>query len=98
MHASLRLFCKNPRCRQRLPEPVANERRAFCCRGCHHSYYISRCIVCDEPRRKNHRFAVLFCSSKTCRSKYIHEPDFYEFTGPLEGDSWTVPAFLRRRS
>jgi hypothetical protein len=28
-------YCRNPRCRSRLPEPVENEHRAFCTRGCY---------------------------------------------------------------
>jgi hypothetical protein len=26
--------CRNPRCRAKLKDPVANARAAFCCRGC----------------------------------------------------------------
>jgi hypothetical protein len=46
--------CRNRRCRERLPEPVDNPRRAFCCRGCFNSFYRSRCRVCEAAiRRKN---------------------------------------------
>jgi hypothetical protein len=27
--------------------PVANEREAFCAKGCHSSFYRKRCVVCD---------------------------------------------------
>jgi len=46
-------YCRNPRCRSRLLEPVENERRAFCTRGCHESFYRNRCRVCEEPLRKD---------------------------------------------
>src|SRR5262249_19391893 len=32
-------YCRNPRCRSRLPEPVENEHRAFCTRDCHENFY-----------------------------------------------------------
>jgi hypothetical protein len=30
----LRHRCRNPKCRSKLPKPVANEHHAFCTRGC----------------------------------------------------------------
>ena len=40
----LRHYCRNPRCRSKLKQPVENPRRAFCTRGCHSSFYHSRCL------------------------------------------------------
>jgi hypothetical protein len=45
-------YCRNPRCRSRLPEPVGNEHRAFCTRGCYESFYRNRCRVCERDLRK----------------------------------------------
>src|SRR6516225_7835340 len=47
--AELRHYCRNPRCRSKLPQPVANPREAFCARGCHSSFYLKRCLVCEGP-------------------------------------------------
>jgi hypothetical protein len=45
-------YCRNPRCRSRLHEPVENEHRAFCTRGCYKSFYRNRCRVCGRDLRK----------------------------------------------
>jgi len=37
----LRHYCRNPRCRSKLPDPVENTREAFCCRGCYRQFYRS---------------------------------------------------------
>jgi len=42
-------YCRNPRCRSKLPLPVENEHHAFCTRGCHTGFYRSRCRVCERP-------------------------------------------------
>src|SRR5262245_14991300 len=44
--------CRNPRCRSKLPTPVENEHHAFCTRGCHESFYLNRCRVCETDLRK----------------------------------------------
>jgi hypothetical protein len=48
----LRHYCRNLRCSSRLPEPVENEHRAFCTRGCYESFYRTRCRVCETDLRK----------------------------------------------
>ena len=63
----LRHYCRNPKCRSRLPAPVSNERKAFCTRGCHDSFYRHRCVVCEEPmERKTER--QLVCGKRKCRN------------------------------
>ena len=53
---NLRRRCRNPKCRLKLPEPVSNEREAFCCRGCYRSFYRHRCLICEQPmERKTER-------------------------------------------
>jgi len=44
----LRHYCRNPRCRSKLPTPVESEHHAFCTRGCVESFYRSRCRVCER--------------------------------------------------
>jgi hypothetical protein len=46
--AKTRHYCRNPRCRSKLPAPVENEHQAFCTRGCFESFYRSRCLVCEK--------------------------------------------------
>jgi hypothetical protein len=54
-------YCRNPRCRMKLPAPVENGHHAFCCRRCHSSFYRSRCLVCeDQMKRKAKRDAESF--------------------------------------
>jgi len=45
----LRHYCRNPRCRSKLPSPVSNPREAFCTRGCYESFHLKRCRVCEQP-------------------------------------------------
>ena len=45
--AETRHYCRNPRCRSKLPAPVTNAREAFCTRGCHRGFYRTRCLVCE---------------------------------------------------
>jgi hypothetical protein len=62
-----RHYCRNPRCRMRLKEPVANEREAFCARGCYRGFYRTRCLVCEgEMERKTER--QLICGKRRCRN------------------------------
>ena len=64
--AGLRWYCRNPRCRLKLRQPVSNPREAFCCRGCHTSFYLHRCLVCEEPiERKREDQRV--CRKPKCR-------------------------------
>jgi hypothetical protein len=51
----LRHRCRNQRCRCKLPEPVENLHRAFCCRSCFEQFYRTRCLVCEKPKRHQRR-------------------------------------------
>jgi hypothetical protein len=67
----------------KLPEPVSNEREAFCCRGCYRSFYRHRCLICEQPiERKTER--QLVCGKRKCRNalaarcglgRYLRSPD-----------------------
>ena len=52
--------CRNPRCRQKLLRPTDNDHHAFCCGGCHASFYFNRCRVCEAPLRDK-RGGRLYC-------------------------------------
>jgi len=60
MNAPLRHYCRNQRCRLKLPAPIENEHKAFCCRGCFESFYLHRCRVCEKPLR-DRRGGRLYC-------------------------------------
>jgi hypothetical protein len=64
---AMRHYCRNPRCRMKLPAPVSNPREAFCTRGCHTSFHLHRCLVCEAPmERKTER--QLICGKRLCRN------------------------------
>jgi hypothetical protein len=62
-----RHYCRNPKCRSKLPVPVSNPREAFCTRGCHNSFYRKRCLVCEAAmERRTER--QLVCGKRKCRN------------------------------
>jgi len=68
-NGKLRHRCRNPRCRMKLREPTDNLRSAFCCRGCHATYYRKRCLVCEGPfervREDQHT-----CGRRKCKGEF----------------------------
>jgi len=74
-------YCRNLRCRSRLLEPVENERRAFCTRGCHESFYRNRCRVCERDLRKTGKrgdAARMYCRPPAnCRREAEKWPEKY---------------------
>jgi hypothetical protein len=62
-----RHYCRNPRCRSKLPAPVTNTRDAFCARGCHTSFYRKRCVVCEGPIERKSEHQKL-CRKSKCRN------------------------------
>lgn len=64
---SERHYCRNPRCRSKLPTPVSNPREAFCTKGCHSSFYRNRCLICEGAmvRKAEHQ---LICGKRRCRN------------------------------
>src|SRR5262245_62588606 len=53
MSVELRHYCRNLKCRSKLPAPIEYVRKAFCCRGCHSSFYRTRCLVCEKDTGTN---------------------------------------------
>jgi hypothetical protein len=66
--AETRHYCRNPRCRSKLPAPVASAREAFCVRGCFNSFYLHRCLVCEGAIEQPKRGRRLICKRAKCRN------------------------------
>jgi hypothetical protein len=64
-----RHFCRNPKCRSKLRAPVSNRREAFCARGCHTSFYLRRCLVCEGPLQRRNKTQRV-CRKRRCRSAW----------------------------
>ena len=81
---SRRHYCRNLRCRAKLPEPVDNHRHAFCSRGCFDRFYLGRCRVCERDistdplsgRRRSQSAHRQFCGRK-CRAEHRKFPRVY---------------------
>ena len=65
----VRHYCRNPKCRSKLPKRVSNEGEAFCARGCHTAFYRKRCLVCEGPIERN-RDDQKICRKAKCRSAW----------------------------
>src|SRR5262249_13957329 len=66
----LRHYCRNPRCRTKLAARVSNPPAAFCCRGCFDSFYLHRCLVCEQPIEQPKRGRRLICRKPACRRAF----------------------------
>ena len=63
------IYCRHRKCRTKLKKPVSNRREAFCARGCHTSFYLKRCLVCEGPiQRRNKTQRV--CQKSQCRNAW----------------------------
>jgi hypothetical protein len=80
MNAPLRHYCRNPRCRQKLAEPVDNVRQAFCTPGCHGSFFLRRCLVCERELPAGRADRKL-CKRPSCRNEYRQFPHLFAFAG-----------------
>src|SRR6516165_11286000 len=76
MNTELRHRCRNQRCRSKLPEPVENPHRAFCCRGCFEQFYRTRCLVCET--RKHHQRRQL-CGYVNCKREKARFPHLFQW-------------------
>jgi hypothetical protein len=68
--------CRNPKCRSKLPTPIDNPHKAFCTRGCHSSFYLKRCLVCENEKPSG-RSARKFCRRPRCRTEYHKNRDLF---------------------
>jgi hypothetical protein len=82
MSVELRHYCRNLKCRSKLPAPIENVREAFCCRGCHSAFYRARCLVCEKDTGTNPLTGEKrvgqrkFCGRK-CRAEASQFPHVY---------------------
>jgi len=70
--------CRNPKCKMKLPEPVIDEREAFCCRGCYQSFYLHRCIACEGKIERT------TANRKICTKKKTKPPSL-SWVSPTNG-------------
>jgi hypothetical protein len=69
-------------CRSKLPTPVSNSHQAFCTPGCHVSFYLRRCLVCEGYRGK---FTRKLCHKPACRSEYRRNRALFDFDRSSKG-------------
>ena len=81
MSEQARHFCRNPRCRMKLLAPVENHHQAFCTRGCHSSYYLRRCLVCEDQMIRKRSDQRIKSGHRKCAAEYQRFPRVYDFHG-----------------
>ncbi len=88
---TLRHYCRNPRCRSKLPSPASDPHKAFCTPGCHSSFYLKRCLVCenDKPARSTARRKL--CRRSKCEGRYRKNGAHYSFLGADTASAANVP-------
>src|SRR5262249_58862399 len=77
-----RHFCRNPRCRMKLPAAVQNLHKACCTLGCHESFYLSRCLVCEDQMIRKRSNQRIKSGHGKCSAEYQRFPHVYDFRGP----------------
>ena len=71
----MNLLPSNRKCRTKLKEPVSNKREAFCARGCHTSFYLKRCLVCEGPLQRRNKTQRV-CRKSQCRNAWRAKAGF----------------------
>jgi hypothetical protein len=66
----------------KLPMPVESQHQAFCTKGCHGSFYLSRCLVCENEKPGQRR---KFCRRPKCQTEHKKNPGHYSFPAPGSG-------------
>ena len=69
------IFCRHRKCRTKLKRPVSNKREAFCSRGCHTSFYLKRCLVCEDPLQRRNKTQRV-CQKSQCRNAWRAKAGF----------------------
>jgi hypothetical protein len=91
----MRKFCRNPKCRMKLPTPTSNERAAFCCRGCHSAYHRRHCLVCDGTIVQPKRGERLICKKAACINAFRDNSATYRYQGSQTAESISeTPDFI----
>jgi hypothetical protein len=78
---TLRHYCRNPRCRSKLPSPASDPHKAFCTRGCHSSFYFKRCLVCENDKPAGSTVRRKLCRRPKCEGRYRKNSAHYSFLG-----------------
>ena len=105
LQTSLRVRCRNQRCRSKLPIPTDNDHKAFCSRFCYDQFYNWKCVVCEaEIPRGKYSKPRKCCRSLKCNKDYRNFRDTYVF-GLTEPDCkpdarnpWGTGAFFREEA
>src|SRR6516225_9118170 len=87
----LRHYCRNPRCRSKLPSPASDPRKAFCTRGCHSSFYLKRCLVCENDKPVGSTARRKLCRRPKCEGRYRKNSAHYSFLGADTTSAANVP-------
>jgi hypothetical protein len=88
---TLRHYCRNPRCRSKLPSPASDPRKAFCTRGCHSSFYLNRCLVCENDKPAGSTARRKLCRRPKCEGRYRKNSAHYSFLGADTTSAANVP-------
>lgn len=79
-----RHYCRNRRCGMKLPQITQLDSRAFCCRGCHDSFYLHRCLVCETAVPESRKL----CRKAKCKAAYGKFGHLYDWPkSTIMGDS-----------
>jgi hypothetical protein len=65
----------------KLPKPIANEHHAFCTPGCHSSFYLKRCLVCENEKPAKSTARRKLCKRPKCEGRYRQNRRHYAFSG-----------------
>jgi hypothetical protein len=88
---TLRHYCRNPRCRSKLPSPASDPRKAFCTRGCHSSFYLKRCLVCENDKPAGSTARRKLCRRAKCEGRYRKNSAHYSFLGADTASAANAP-------
>jgi hypothetical protein len=88
---TLRHYCRNPRCRSKLPSPASDPHKAFCTRGCHSSFYLKRCLVCENDKPAGATSRRKLCRRPKCEGRYRKNSAHYSFLSADTGSAANVP-------
>jgi len=73
------IFCRHRKCRTKLKTPVSNPREAFSSRGCHTSFYLKRCLVCEGPLQRRNKTQKV-CRKSRCRNAWRARAGFGRYS------------------
>ena len=80
LQTSLRVRCRNQRCRCKLPIPTENDHKAFCSPYCYDQFYQWRCKVCEEPILKGRRRkSPDHCHAERCRKDFRRYQETFSY-------------------